>query len=78
MPDDAGIGAVAHRCAQAASLRSRSGVVAGRDEQQRRCVRADAVEGKQTRGAGGHQRDDELVQLADLIAEELRAATEFA
>jgi hypothetical protein len=37
------------------------GVVSRRDEQQRRGVRPDSVEGEQTGGAGGDQRDDELL-----------------
>src|SRR5215470_19563946 len=38
------------------------GVVPGRDQQHGGGVRADAVEGEQAGGAGGHQRDDQLVQ----------------
>jgi hypothetical protein len=78
LPDDAGIGAAAHRCAQAASLRSRSGVISGGDEQQRRGVGADPVDGDQAGSAGGHQRGDELVQAAELAAGELRAAAQLA
>jgi hypothetical protein len=37
------------------------GVVSRRDEQQRRGVRPDSVEGEQAGGAGGDQRDDELL-----------------
>ncbi len=67
-PDDAGIGATPHRCAQAASLRSLPGVIPGRDEQQRRSARAEPVYGEQARVMGGNQRDDELVQAAELTA----------
>ena len=67
-PDEAGIGAAPHRCAQAASLRSRPGLGSGRDEQQRRGAGAGPVDGEQARGTGGHQRDDELVQPPELAA----------
>jgi hypothetical protein len=43
-------------------------VISGRDEQQRRGARAEPVEGEQARGAGGDQRDDELVQAGELAA----------
>jgi hypothetical protein len=42
------------------------GMIPGRDEQQRRSARAEPVHGEQARGAGSHQRDDELVQAAEL------------
>ena len=48
-------------------------VVPGGDQQQRGGIRADAVEGEQARGAGGDERDDELVEPVDLPVEELRA-----
>jgi hypothetical protein len=48
------------------------------DEQQRRGVRADSVEGQQAGGAGGHERDDELVQALQLAVQELRAPSQLA
>ncbi len=54
------------------------GVVSGRDEQQRRGAGADSVEGEQAGGAGGDQRDDELVQAGELAVQELGAAPQFA
>jgi hypothetical protein len=48
-------------------------MVSRRDEQQRRGVRADPVEGEQGGGTGGDQRDDELVEPPELAVEELRA-----
>ena len=68
-PGDAGIGAAAHRCAQAASDRSCAGMVARRDQQQRGGVRVDAVQGEQARGTGGDEGDDELVQALELAVE---------
>jgi hypothetical protein len=53
-------------------------VVAGRDEQQRRGVRAEPVEGQEPGGTGGHERDDQLVQALELGIEELRAPSQFA
>jgi hypothetical protein len=38
-------------------------VISGRDEQQRRGVGADPVDGEQAGSAGGHQRGDELVAV---------------
>ena len=49
------------------------GVIPGRDEQQRRSARAEPVHGEQARGAGSHQRDDELVQALELAVQELGA-----
>ena len=43
-------------------------MVPGRDEQQRRGVGADPVEGEQAGSAGGDQRDDELVEALELAA----------
>src|SRR5690242_21852516 len=54
------------------------GMVPGRDEQQRRGIRADPVEGEQPGGAGGDQRDDELVETLELAAGELRAPAQLA
>ena len=44
------------------------GVVSGGDEQQGGGVRADPVEAEQAGRAGGDQRDDEVIQPADLGA----------
>jgi hypothetical protein len=44
------------------------GVVSGRDEQQRRGVGPDPVEGEQAGGAGGDQGDNELVEALKLAA----------
>src|ERR1035441_3903379 len=73
-PDDAGMGAVAHRCAQAGSERSRSGWSPAAMSKQCRGVRADPVEGKQAGGVRGHEGDDELVEAGELLIEELGAA----
>src|SRR3984885_11432890 len=52
--------------------------VPGRDEQQRGGIRADAVEAEQAGRAYGDQRDDEVIQAADLSIEELHAPAELA
>jgi hypothetical protein len=52
-------------------------MVARGDQQQGGGVRADAVEGEQAGRADGDQRDDELVQAADLVVEELHAAPQL-
>ena len=70
-PDDAGIGATAHRCAQAASRPQPPGMIAGGDQEQGGGVRADAVQGEQARRTAGHQGDDELIQARELAVEEL-------
>ncbi len=49
-------------------------MISGRDEQQRRGPRAGPVGGGQTRGAAGHQRDDERVQAGELPVWEKGAA----
>src|SRR5207249_4991807 len=54
------------------------GVVTGGDQEHGGGVRADAVEAEQSRGAGGNQRDDQLVKPAELGIEELGAAAELA
>src|SRR5258708_4379225 len=54
-----------------------STVQSGGDEQQRRGVGADAVEGEQARGAGGHEGDDELVEAVELAAGEFGAPAEL-
>ena len=54
------------------------GVVPGRDEQQRRGAGADPVQGEQAGGAGGDQRDDELVQAGELAVQELGAPPQLA
>ena len=53
-------------------------VVPGGDEQQRRGVGADPVEGEQPGGAGGGERADELVEALELAVEELRAPSQLA
>jgi hypothetical protein len=53
-------------------------MVARRDEQQRRSVRADAVCGEQAGGAGGHKRGDEIVEALELAVEEGGAPSQFA
>ena len=78
LPEDAGIGAAAHRCAPGGLAAQPAGVVPGRDEQQRRGVRADAVKAEQAGGPGRHERDYELIQAVELAAGELRAAAELA
>ena len=48
-------------------------VVPGCDEQQRRGVGPDPVEGEKPGGAGGDERTDELIEALELAIEELRA-----
>ena len=76
-PDDAGIGAAAHRCAQAASERSRSGWSPAAMSSSAAVPGADAVTGEQARGVAGHEGDDELAGAAGLAAGELGAPAEF-
>ena len=52
-------------------------MVPGGDEQQRRGAGPDPVQGEQARGAGGDQRDDEIVQAAELAVQELCAPSQF-
>src|SRR6266480_7851054 len=52
-------------------------MVPGGDEQQRRGVGADAIEGEQARGVAGHEGDEELVEAAELAVEELGAPAEL-
>jgi hypothetical protein len=52
-------------------------VVPGGDQQQRRGVGADAVQREQAGGMGGDERDDELIEAAELVIEELGAAAQF-
>ena len=51
------------------------GVVSGGDQEQGGGVGADAVQGEQAGGAGGDERDDQLVQALELAVEELRASS---
>jgi hypothetical protein len=53
------------------------GVVSRRDEQQRRGVGPDPVEDEEPGGAGGDQRDDELVEALELAAGELGASSQL-
>ena len=77
-PEEAGIGATAHRCAQAASRAQPLRVVPGGDQEQGGGVGADAVQGEQAGGAGGDERDDELVEALELAVEELGAPAQLA
>ena len=52
-------------------------MVPGRDQQQGGGIRADAVQGEQGRGAGGHQGNDELIKAPELAVEELRAPSQL-
>jgi hypothetical protein len=54
------------------------GVVPSSDEQQRRGVRADPVEGKKAGGMRPHAGDDELIETFELGAGELRAPSQLA
>jgi len=49
-------------------------MIAGGDQQQRGCVRADAVQAQQTRRAGGDQRADQLIQAVQPGVQEPGAA----
>jgi hypothetical protein len=53
-------------------------MVSRRDEQQRRGIRADPVEGEQAGGAGGDQGDDELAGALELAVQEYRAPSQLA
>ena len=53
------------------------GVIPGRDQQQGRGIGADAVEAEQAGGAGGHERDDEVIEPLELAVEELHAPAEL-
>jgi hypothetical protein len=53
-------------------------VIPGRDQQQGRSVRADAVKPEQAGGAGGDERDDEVIEPVELAVEELHAPAELA
>ena len=52
-------------------------MVSRRDEQQRRGIGADPVEGEQARGAGGDEGDDELIEALELAVEELGAPSQL-
>src|SRR5216683_4846277 len=77
-PDDAGIGAAPHRCAQAASLCSRPGWSPAAMSSSAAVRGPTPVQGGQAGGAGGDQRDDELVQAGELAGWELGAAPQLA
>ena len=72
----------AHLCA-VAPIPASSGKVTrhrhgpGGDEQQRGGAGPDPVQGEQARGAGGDQRDDEIVQAGELAVQELCAPSQF-
>ena len=53
-------------------------MVSRRDEQQRRGVGTDPVQGQKARGAGGDEGDDELVEALELAVEELSAPAQLA
>ena len=53
-------------------------MVSRRDEQQRRGAGADPVQGEQAWGAGGDQRDDEVVEALELAVQEHRAPSQLA
>jgi hypothetical protein len=76
-PDDAGIGAAAHRCAQAASERSRSGWSPAAMSSSAAVSGPIAVEGEQAWGVRCHEGDDELVEAAELAAGELGAPAQL-
>ena len=52
-------------------------VIPGRDQQQGRSVRADAVKAEQAGGAGGDERDDEVIEPVELAVEELHAPAQL-
>ncbi len=52
-------------------------MVPGGDQEQRGGVRANAVPGEQAGCAGGHERDDELVEAFELAVEELGAPSQL-
>ena len=53
-------------------------MVSRRDEQQRRGAGPDPVQGQEPGGAGGDERDDELVEALELAVQEHRAPSQFA
>ena len=52
-------------------------MVPGRDQQQRGGVGTGAVQRQQARGPGGHQRDDQLIEVGDLRVGEPGAAAQL-
>ncbi len=54
------------------------GVIPGGGQGQRGGVRAGAVQGEQSGRAGGDERDDQLVQAAELAVQELGAPAQLA
>ena len=72
------MGLVPHRAAKDASLRSRSGVVAGGDEQRCRGLRADAASAQQRRVGSFAQAAQLGVKVLDLRGESLVAAGQGA
>ena len=53
-------------------------MISRRDEQQRRGVGADPVQGQKAWGAGGDEGSDELVEALELAVEELGAPSQLA
>ena len=53
-------------------------MVSGGDQEQGGGVGADAVQGKEAGRAGGHERDDQLIEAVELAVEECRAAAQLA
>ena len=47
------------------------------DQEQRGGIGADAVQGKQAGRTAGHQGDDELIQVCELTAGELRSPSQL-
>src|SRR5690242_15563460 len=74
LPEEAGIGAAPHRCAQAASERSRPGWSPAAISRSAAVLGPDPVEGEQPGGMRCHQGNDEPVEALDLGVEELCAA----
>ena len=54
------------------------GVVPGGDQELGGGVVADAVEGQQAGGAGGHQRDDQRIEAVQLAVEERHPPSQLA
>ena len=74
LPEDAGIGATAHRCAQAASERSRSGWSPAATRSSAAVSAPTPYRASRPGGVAGDQGHDERVEADDLAAGELGAA----
>src|ERR1019366_2369372 len=78
LPDDAGIGAAAHQCAQAGLLAHPPGWAPTPDGKKPSCGGAAPREGEKAGSVRGHEGNDELVEAFELGVEELSAPSQLA